>query len=184
MSLVQITPPAALPISLAEAKALARLDDDATDDAMIAGYIRAATSWIEQRLNRALISLVWELRVRHFPVRSDEVLRLPLPPLLSVDQITYLDALGAEQTLDPSVYVVRGIGDYGEVWRASNMSWPTVLWDAEAIRIRFTAGYGSDWSAVPEPVRHAIGGMVRGLYDGCSDGQAEELLGPYRVIAV
>jgi uncharacterized phiE125 gp8 family phage protein len=184
MGLIQITPPAVLPISLAEAKALARLDGDDADDAMIAGYIRAATSWIEQRLNRALISQQWRLSLPHFPCGHGEVIGLPLPPLLSVDSIVYVHVAGVEQTLATSVYQVIGVGDYGEIARAHGQVWPATRWDPEAVQITFTCGYGDSWNDVPEPIRHAIAGMVRGLFDGCSDGSVEELVQPYRVVAV
>jgi uncharacterized phiE125 gp8 family phage protein len=43
VSLILVTPPVATPVQLAEVKAQARVDD-ATEDALLAGYVRSATA--------------------------------------------------------------------------------------------------------------------------------------------
>jgi uncharacterized phiE125 gp8 family phage protein len=185
VSLVQITPPAVLPISLAEAKAIARLDGtDEVDDAMVVGFIRAATEWVEQRLGRALITSTWRFYVSHFPCAWGQIIRIPLAPVQSVDEIRYIDVAGVEQVLAPVSYLVHGIGDVARIALAPNKTWPPTRWQDEAIAITFTAGFGPDWNSVPEPVRTAIAEVVRGLYDGCAPSMADELLEPYKVWAV
>ena len=69
MGLIQITPPAVVPLSLAEAKAHARIDG-AEDDALVAGYIRSATASIEAYLGMALITSSWRCHSPTSPVRG------------------------------------------------------------------------------------------------------------------
>jgi uncharacterized phiE125 gp8 family phage protein len=181
--LTRITPPSVLPISLIEAKAIARLDDDTTDNAMVMGYVRAAVEWVEERLGRLLTTSTWRYTTARFPCWG-ETIRIPVAPVQSVDQIQYIDLAGNTQTLDPTVYVVSGIGDVARISLAPGQSWPSAQCHPEAITIDFTAGYGDSWNDVPEPIRAAIGETVRALYDGCSLSQADEMLAPYKVWAV
>jgi hypothetical protein len=55
MTLIHTGAAAKLPLSIQEAKALARLDGD-DDNALIAGYLRSAVEWCEQYLGLALIT--------------------------------------------------------------------------------------------------------------------------------
>jgi uncharacterized phiE125 gp8 family phage protein len=112
VGLTLITPPAAVPLSMAEARAHLRLEDDQSEDALIAGFIRIATAWVdgaEGWLGRALITQEWELRIDCFPWRTRIV--LPLPPLQAVTSIHYTDQTGAEQLLASDRYRVLSIGD-------------------------------------------------------------------------
>ena len=181
MNLVQIIPPATLPISMAEAKAIARLDGQ-DDDAVVAGYIRTATQAAEQYLGRALITSTWEYKVDVFPwCASDGGIRIPLAPVQSVHEITYIGTTGTAQVLDPATYLVTGLPDAACISLAPGQSWPPLLWRHEAVTITLTAGYGDGWNSVPEPIRTAVGEMVRSLYDGCGNGVVEHLLQPYRM---
>jgi uncharacterized phiE125 gp8 family phage protein len=178
-SLILIEPPGSLPISLAEAKAGARLDGLDDQDALIAGHIRTAVDHLDGAngvLGRCLIRQTWEFRLSCFPA----VIKLPLPPLAEVVSITYLDPAGAQQTLDPADYTVAGIGSDGTIRPAPGKSWPSAQAVPEAVRVTFAAG-ADDHNGVPEPLRAAIGEMVRALYDGCDAGQAvRDLITPYR----
>jgi uncharacterized phiE125 gp8 family phage protein len=181
MGLTLITPPSVLPLSLAEAKAIARLDDE--DDALVAAFLRTATEQVEQHLGRALIISTWQYNVDHFPRRYGETIRIPIAPVQSVDEIRYVDLAGAVQTLDSSVYTISGIGDVARVGLAYGQSWPSTGCQAKAITIDLTAGHGDDWNAVPESIRTAICETVRGLYDGCRPA-IDEMLQPWRVMPV
>jgi uncharacterized phiE125 gp8 family phage protein len=178
--LILITPPAALPISLAEAKAGARLDGlDEADDALVAGYIRTAVDHLDGAdgiLGRCLIRQTWRLALDCFPA----VIELPLPPLAEVISVEYTNPAGAQQTLDPADYTVAGIGSDGSIRPALGKSWPATRVVPEAVQITFAAG-ADDWNGVPEPLRAAIVAMVLALYDGCGvDQAARELVTPYR----
>lgn len=83
-------------------------------------------------------------------------LKIPMPPLVSVDAVKYLDADGAEQTVDAASYVVSGIGGQGYITLASGAAWPTVGDFPDPVVIRFTAGEWEPDGIVPEGIKQAI----------------------------
>src|SRR6185503_2523734 len=83
-------------------------------------------------------------------------LKVPLPPLVSVDSVKYLDTDGTEQTVDPASYVVSGIGGQGYITLASGAAWPTVGAFPDPVVIRFTAGEWEPDGIVPEGIKQAI----------------------------
>lgn len=190
-SVVVIDPPAGAPVSLAEAKTHLRVDYT-EDDTLIQSLIDAATARLDGPqggLGRSLITQTLELRSWCFGVGSIE---LPYPPVIAVSSIKYDDTDGAEQTVDTSIYRTVGIGTYRpRVLLAYNKSWPTARWDAEAVRIKYTAGYGAAGSDVPAPIRQAVLLHVGTLYaqrETFVIGQtvaplpaAEALLAPFRI---
>src|SRR3954463_8761749 len=60
MSSILLTPPAVEPVTLADAKAYLRVDND-DDDAVISALIAGARSHIEAQTRRALITQTWRL---------------------------------------------------------------------------------------------------------------------------
>lgn len=144
-----ITPASALPVSLADAKAQLKVAHDA-EDALITLMIKAAARVAEQQLNRALMAQTWELIVDAFPAAE---LRLERPRVLTVDAVTYVDATGAEQTLSADAYTLDADLTPGWLLPALNTTWPATREQANAVRVRFTSGYGSTAADVPEDVR-------------------------------
>lgn len=111
MKIDLITPPAALPISLAEAKAHLRVDHTDEDD-LVEALIRAAVDHLDGWagiLGRALEPQTWRLsEARDVRLPRSGAVRLPLGPVVSITSITYLDADGAEQTIAGASYWLHG----------------------------------------------------------------------------
>lgn len=139
MRLELITAAATEPVTLAEVKTRLRIDGS-TDDAGVARLITAATQYAQNITRRVFVTQTWALILDGFPCGS---IPLPLPPLQTVDEITYVDADGVTQTLDPSAYVVDKAGIIGYVHRAFGTQWPATRYQPMAVRIEFTAGYGA-----------------------------------------
>lgn len=189
MSLVQVTAPAVLPLSLAELKAQIRLTDTdgEDDDPLIMGYLRSATSWIDGHrgwLGRALITQTYDYKLDRF----QPCIRIPLPPLQTINSITYIDDGGVTQTLATSAYqvIAAGCEQPAEVRPAYDLTWPSTRLTPEAVTIRFTAGYGDSWNDVPEPIRHGLMVLVGKWYDQCEADApvpmaVKALLQPYRI---
>lgn len=157
MYLAPVTAAAELPVTRAEAKAHLRVDGT-DEDSLIDALIAAATSHLEGRngvLGRALVTQTWDYRVDGFPGAGSGWIELPLPPLQSVTSVKYLDETNTEQTLDAARYVVETGHVHGYVRPAYGLTWPGTLDEANAVRIRFVAGFGAA-TAVPQPLKHAI----------------------------
>jgi uncharacterized phiE125 gp8 family phage protein len=191
MSLTLITPPAALPVSLQEVRAQCRLED-ASEDAMLVGYIRSAVSWIDGHegwLGRQLITATYDYTFDAFPWGYHSTVRLPLPPVQAVISITYIDGHGVTQVLDPVLYHVGS--EY--LWPAYGQTWPTTRYLPAAVTVRFTSGYGDNWNSIPEAIRQALMMLVAYWYsqrEAASVGDhpisdipfsVRQILEPYRV---
>lgn len=142
----QTAAPAEEPVSLAEAKAHARVYTDADDDELTA-FISAARALTEKATRRQLITATWKLEAPGFPVGA--WFELPRPPLIAVSSITYLDLAGDEQTLSTDVYLVQTGRLYGRVSLKPAQQWPETLMRDDAVRVTYTAGYGLAAAAPP-----------------------------------
>src|SRR6185369_8190715 len=95
-SLYLIAAPESAVVSLDDMKEHLRVDADNTDDDdVIDAFTAATTQHLDGRdglLGRALIDQTWELRLSWFPCYG--LLRLPLPPLIEVVSVKYIDADG------------------------------------------------------------------------------------------
>lgn len=163
-----ITAPATEPVTLADAKLQCRVDD-ATDDTLITSLIIAAREQCEHILQRALITQTWEKVLDAFPEDND--IELLNPPILAITSIKYIDAVTAnEVTLVSNQYSLDKDSEPGWVMPAYGVTWPTALDIANAVRVRYTAGYGAA-ADVPAAIKNWILLAVKELYDGCGDGQ-------------
>lgn len=149
MTLKLITAPAALAVTLADAKLHLRVDG-AAEDAWITAAIKAATLAAEHETGRRLITQTWEAVYDAFPAGG---VRLGQVPVASIVSLKYIDGAGTEQTLSPSLYVLDADQEPGYVLPAAGAAWPATYATVNAVRVRFACGYGADASAVPENAR-------------------------------
>jgi uncharacterized phiE125 gp8 family phage protein len=192
MSLLRVSPPGPLVVSLAELRAQCNLtDDDGTDqNALLAGYARTAMDWVEQQLGKALTTSVWQYSISTFPYGYAPCIRIPLEPLISVDEITYTDLAGVSQVLPTTRYALLA---HGQLLPAYGLTWPATRCPSDVV-IRFTAGFGPDHNAIPEPIRQAVMMMAAYFFDQRSAALVDpevlevpfgvrDLLAPYRAWA-
>lgn len=151
MRLELLTAPASEPVTLAEVKTRLRIDD-ATDDAGVNRLIAAATKHAESITRRAFVTQKWALTLDAFPCGS---ITLPLPPLQSVEEISYIDSAGATVVLASTEYLVDKNGIVGMIHRAYQKQWPVTRAQPMAVTIKFTAGYGAA-AAVPSDLASAL----------------------------
>lgn len=181
---VLVSPPAADPVDLAELKAHLRIDfDDENDElsACLAAAISHFDGW-NGTLGRCLISQGWRLDLPCFP--SGGCIRLPFPDVSEI-AIAYSDSDNANQTLSASAYSVHEDAGRGLIVIKTNQSWPATFSRPDAVRIGFTAGYGTDAVAVPATLRHAIKIRAADLFARREDalkpgGLVDILTAPYR----
>lgn len=137
-------------LTVADLKREARRTD-ASEDAKFEDSIKEAyfrldgpSGW----LNRAILEQKWVGVIDRF----DDKIELPIPPLMSVDEIRYLDGDGAWQTVSADVYGVSTFGLVGFVYKKAGQAWPSVGAEPGAVEISFTAGY-PDGATVLENMR-------------------------------
>lgn len=168
MGLSLVTAPAEEPVTLAEAKVQCRVDADITaDDALITALIVAARERAEHDTGRALVTQTRRYTLDRFPCWG---LKLPRPPLQSVESITYIDTVGAEQTLDAAEYRVITDRLTGLVAPVHGGEWPATRATENAVAVTYVAGYGAA-AAVPQAIKQWILAAVATLY-----GQREALV--------
>lgn len=182
MALRRTEAPAEPLLSAADARADLRLVDD-SQDADIDLKIAAATEYFDGKdgiLGRALVTQKWELSMDKFPFGCE--FKIPLPPLQSVESITYLDTNGDEQTLATSVYAVDIASEPGVVSLKYGQVWPSTLSQRNAVTVAFTCGYGTA-DEVPERIKSAVKLKVVDLFEQAEgNGKAiDSLVFGYRV---
>jgi uncharacterized phiE125 gp8 family phage protein len=149
MSLQIITPPAAEPVTVAEVKARLRLTN-AVDDAMIASHITAAREFAEKVTRRSLAYKSFAFFMDGFPCPSDPI-RVPVPPLIAVSAIKYLDATLTQQTWDAAEYFVAAMQSPALIVAKPGFIYPCAGPVPGAVEIDFTAGYGYAGDAQAQP---------------------------------
>lgn len=144
MILTQTDGPVTYPVAVEEAKANGRIGYS-SEDALIAGYIAAATAAVEQMTGRAFAVQYWTAQLDAW---EDEIV-IPMGPA-TVTLIRYLDADGAVQTVEDGAYVVDGSGADCRI--APVTAWPAAQKTYNAITIEFAVGSGD----VPPQIKQAI----------------------------
>ena len=198
------TPAASQPVTLSDVKTFLRVDGSA-DDALLTGFIEAATDAAQKYCNRYFINTVLELRMDGFPSQpapasmsigdyreghvgslrgyGDEF-DLPYRPIVSVTSIKTYNEDNTETTVSALAYRLDGKG--GRVYLNDGYTWPSSLRAREAVLVEYTAGYGSNAAAVPAAIKTAIMMYVGQLYEcrtGCDMSAAcKAMLDGYRLL--
>ena len=175
MPLQLLTPPAAEPVSLAEAKGHLRVDFN-DDDALITSLIAAARQAAETITGRQLVTARWKLVLDSFPGPSPmgvpnglpfslpvHAILLPKCPGQSVVAIQYLDMAGVTQTMPTSEYTVDTACEPARITPVFGQVWPNTLPQIGAVWVTFDAGYGMA-AAVPEGLKSWIKLRLGSLY--------------------
>ena len=156
--------PTAYPVTIQEAMTHCR-QADYSDEVVeeMARLIAAATEHAESVSRRSFLTQTWELTLSDWP--SDDVIRLPRPPILAspAPVVQYVDSNGDTQTLDAANYLLNTHG--ARITLAHNQSWPDVREQDNAVTITYTAGYGATHDAVPQLIRQAVLSIVVHWYD-------------------
>lgn len=164
MALKIITPPAAEPLTLEEAKQYLRIAGS-DDDIILLSIIKQAREFCEDFQNKKYITQTLELVLDSFP--GDNYISFKnSSPVQSLESIKYYDMVGREFIFDPSNYIVDTDSFANRIVLGYCKLWPTILLQpVNGVRIRFTAGFGDTGESVPETVKWAMVLHMRILYD-------------------
>lgn len=202
MNLTLVTAPSVLPVTEAEvwsqlrAPLIANSGTEPQDKAHILALINAAVGYLDGKkgiLGRCLVQQTWDWTFDRF---WSSGLYVPLPPLISVDSITYVDTNGDTQTWGAPNYRVDSGSVPGRITPAYGETWPTIRDVTNAVTIRFTAGYAPSSESptdyrenVPDALKHAIKILVTHWYENAGvvgdptqiPMAFDALVSPYRV---
>jgi uncharacterized phiE125 gp8 family phage protein len=162
-----VTGPTIEPLSLEEAKAHLR-ETASEQDGLIAGYILAAREFVESATQRKLITQTLDYSIDYgWPCIWDgsytrNRIEFPLAQVASVTSVSYVDAVGATQTLSGSSYVTSINGPVPYIEPAYGVTWPTVRSQPAAVTVRFVAG--TALTQVPHALLQAMRMMISHFY--------------------
>lgn len=154
--LVQVTPPASEPLTLAEAKLYLRVDGSA-EDALITDLIAAAREHAEQALHKSLMTQSWKLV---FDGSAPLCTPLPRGPVSAITSVTLLDEEANQTVLDSSAYALSGAQDMLVFDSAPS---------SHRIEIIYVAGYG-DAEDIPRPIVQGIRMHLASMYERRESG--------------
>lgn len=189
--------PTTFPITVAEAKLHAHIDTS-TDDADVTAWIQLATRTVEQFTRRTLITTVWRMTYDALPFdfftipAIPRIIRLFRPPIISLDEIEFVKEDDSTSLFTLSDLIVDTNSEPGRVSLRPGVEWPSGLRLIDAVRIKYTAGYGATGASVPEAFRTAIKRLVGTMAENREDiiiGQSvvdipfgtKAILAPYQI---
>jgi len=147
--------------------------DTSDDDQAVTDAVADAVSHVESYTGTRLATQTVKLRTGSF----GDLDHFPIGPVQSISSITYLDAAGAEQTLDPDSYELFGAGLESGIRSAINVTWPITRQVKDAISVTAVVGYGAA-ADVPRAVRRAVLLLVGDYYQSREDTIAERSVVP------
>ena len=173
VSLKLITQPTAEPINIYDCADRLRIDVG-DDSRMISALIKGARQYVEQRTGQRIVRQKWRLYFNGF---ADE-LKLSPPYAREVQQIQYLDADGATQTLSTAYYTTDIAGQvvrlaYGQSWPGTRADYNAVWIDVWAGMYDETASPIDQLSAIPEDIKQAIVLQVSIMHGSLSPQEQE-----------
>lgn len=136
-------------LTLAEAKAHLRVDNDDGDD-YIQSLIEVALTHLDGPLGATGQCLGAQEWAYSFNARSAESVRVPIVPATSLESITYYDSAGAEQTANVADFLLLARTDRTDIAPLQGKAWPATYDRPDAITVTLGAGNG-----LPANVRHA-----------------------------
>lgn len=155
---VLVEGPAALPVTLDEAKAYCR--NGADDDHLVEAALGAAVASVDGpngSLGRCLMPQTWQQSFSGFA----ECLPLPFPAI-SLEEIAYVGENGEAKTIDLSTVRLIDASGMPHVIRLGGIAWPAIRSEGSpAVSVTFVAGF---LDVVPPPIKQAILLDVRRAY--------------------
>lgn len=128
----------ASPVTVAEMTTHLRLDGLDVQTDFLEGLIAAAADFVQTETRQQLSPATWRHSRDAFP--RGRVLKLPKPPLRSVESVQYVDANGDTQTLSAGAYTVDAASMPGRIVLNDGQSWPDTADRPNAVTVEFAAG--------------------------------------------
>lgn len=153
-----VTPPVGEPITLQEAKDHLRVVVP-DDDAQITMMIAAARGMLERRTNRRLMLQTIEFGVPLWGFG----LRVPTAPFSALVSVSYMDAAGTLQVIDPATLAINSFVEPAVVGLPYGGNWPEAYPATQRI-VRAQVGY-ADAASVPAELKMWMLLAIGALYE-------------------
>jgi uncharacterized phiE125 gp8 family phage protein len=167
-----VTQPASEVVATDVMKNNLKLDGITADDSLVATLLIAARQRCEEYCNIKFIDTVIEQVWDEFPrgAKFQNCLNLTIGNASAVESFKYYDESGVIQTWSASNYILDTYSKSGRICTAANVDYPTIDTDRiNAIVVRYTSGFGSSASTVPDAIKHAIMLQASYLYSNRED---------------
>ncbi|WP_158626013.1 head-tail connector protein [Arsenicitalea aurantiaca] len=145
------------PVSLAEAKAYLRVEDDA-EDGLVETLIGAARLHVEGVTGRALMAQTWRLVADAWP--ADRVIALAVGPLIALQKIVCYGADGETHEIALAQIRRETAVSPARLFLPRMIAGAPGLRERGGIEIDYVAGHGEDPGDVPADLRQAILALV------------------------
>jgi uncharacterized phiE125 gp8 family phage protein len=159
MTYALIAAPAAMPVTLAQAKAHLRVTST-TEDELISGLVETATQYLERDTGLALINQQWRAWFDRPP--ADGIIRLLRHPVRAIVSVTVYDGDGNPAVLAGSDYYLNLAMRPPRLRLKDSVSAQS---RANGIEIDFDAGFGETGVDVPDILKRAILVLVAHWYE-------------------
>lgn len=184
MMLVEETqvPDAALPVNALKDHLLLGSGFAEADlqDPVLVSFLRAALAAIEGRTGKALIARGFLMTLDDWA--SPEGQRLPVTPVQSINEVTLVDAFGVATTVAPTAYRLKKDA-FDPQLKPMATYLPTVP-SGGSVEVRFDAGYGASFDAVPEDLKQAVLMLAAHYYEYRSDTSLSQGCMPFGVTSL
>lgn len=135
----------------AEAKDFLKVDTTA-DDTLIDNLIKAATQSCEIYTNRYFLNTL----LTQYSDNWNEFYKLYKSPVVSITHVKYYDTTDTLQTLASSNYILDNISQPARIGLSVTGNLPSLADRINAVEVKYTVGYGTTSSEVPEGIRQAV----------------------------
>lgn len=149
-------------------------------DPVLVSFLRAAIAAIEGRTSKALITRGFLFTLDGWSSPTEQ--RLPVAPLQAVTEVVLVDAFGAASIIDPGTYRLHKDA-FDPRLRPMATSFPSVP-AGGTVEIRFDAGYGATFDAVPEDLKQAVLMLAAHYYEYRSDMALSQGCMPFGVTSL
>jgi uncharacterized phiE125 gp8 family phage protein len=160
------------PVTRLEAKAWLRVPEEETaEDALVDSLLALAVARVEERTQRSGLVKTFD----YYPCAIDDgcPITIPKAPLATVESIRAFGSTEPTDTggtaMSTSGYYVDTAHEFGRVMPLSAFTYPTGTREINPYIIRFTAGYSTSTTGVPESFKGDIKALVARLYEHRGD---------------
>jgi uncharacterized phiE125 gp8 family phage protein len=183
MTPILLSGPVVEPVTLAQMRLHLRITHTDEDES-ITRMITVARMRVEAQSRRLLIEQRWRLVLHSWP--QNNVLRLPLSPIIAVEAVRVFNALDQPSSVPLAQIVLDRSAPSVNLIVTGTLPQPGREWNG--IEIDLKAGYGAVAEAVPMLLRHAVQMYSAYLFENRGDVEAPlpadiaALIAPYRIM--